>query len=333
MGFLKALLWLFRRDDRPAGRREPSRRGAPTRALADLAARVGADAAYLRSVTPAYRQFEVPKRAGGRRVLLAPSDELKGLQRRLLRRVLAGLKAHPAAKGFERGQSIVTHAACHVGSEMIIHLDIRDFFPSTRAQWVSAYYQAVGWDDEAVEVLTRLTTWQGVLPAGAPTSPRLSNLVNIRMDARLDGLTRALGGRYTRYADDLTFSMPSDGPGRPTRRARNPKTLQPVEFPVSARSFKGAILHNVRRIAREHGYHIHKRRKLRVSLAHQQQRVTGLVVNDKVALPRRTRRWLRAVEHRLRTGGDATLTSEQLAGWLAFQEMIVAQSMPNEESR
>jgi RNA-directed DNA polymerase len=84
----------------------------------------------------------------------------------------------------------------------------------------------------------------------------------------------------------------------------------------------------VRRIAAAEGYRLHGRKKLNVRRRHQQQRVTGLVVNERVNLPRPTRRWLRAVEHRIRTGKPATLTPEQLAGWRALQQMIAAQGGP-----
>lgn len=66
--------------------------------------------------------------------------------------------------------------------------------------------------------------------------------------------------------------------------------------------------------------------KLRIRRRHEQQRVTGLVVNDGVRLPRRTRRWLRAVEHRLASGRPATLTPEQLAGWNALRHMVDRQA-------
>jgi len=50
--------------------------------------------------------------------------------------------------------------------------------------------------------------------------------------------------------------------------------------------------------------------------------VTGLVVNEQSNLPRTTRRWLRAVQHRLETGRPASLTPGQLAGWLSFWRMV-----------
>src|SRR5207248_8422992 len=86
------------------------------------------------------------------------------------------------------------------------------------------------------------------------------------------------------------------------------------------------LIRFVKKVAAAEGYRVHGRRKLRIRRRHQQQRVTGLVVNDGVRLPRATRRWLRAVEHHLRTGRAATLTPEQLAGWQAFRQMVEGQS-------
>ena len=85
------------------------------------------------------------------------------------------------------------------------------------------------------------------------------------------------------------------------------------------------ILRAVRVPIRESGYRLHKRKKLGIFRQHQQQRVTGLVVNAKVQLPRKTRRWLRAVIHNRRQGRKVTLTDHQLLGWLALQQMIQEQ--------
>jgi retron-type reverse transcriptase len=212
---------------------------------------------------------------------------------------LAGLNSHWAACGFEPFRSIVRAAEPHAGQAVVIKIDIRHFFPSTAAERVEAYFRRIGWNSEAASLLTRLTTTEGGLPQGAPTSPRLSNLVNYYLDVQLDNLAAHRYGEYTRYADDITISYPEDYP----------------------RHVRGTI-QQARRILKSKGYQIHHR-KLRILRRHQRQVVTGLVVNDGVNLPRKTRRWLRAVEHRYRTRrGEPTLTMAQLHGWRALVAMV-----------
>jgi hypothetical protein len=205
-------------------------------------------------------------------------------------------------------------------------MDLKDFFPATRARRVRAYLRKVGWNRPAADLLTRLCTFEGGLPQGAPTSPRLSNLVNYRLDARLTGVAtrrrlfnprtagrleeRPVGATYSRYADDLTFSFPTDDPAV-------------VRYVVRLTKY----------IVGREGYELHLRRKLRVLRRHARQQVTGLVVNARVNLPRRTRRWLRAVEHRLATGRPATLTPARLAGWRALREMVARQAAEGDPQR
>jgi hypothetical protein len=114
-------------------------------------------------------------------------------------------------------------------------------------------------------------------------------------------MARKLGANYSRYADDITLS-----------------------FAVDDRKRIQYLIRFARRAAGDKGYRV-RRKKLHIRRRHQQQRVTGLVVNARVQLPRATRRWLRAVEHHLRTGRQATLTPAQLAGWRALQQMIATQ--------
>lgn len=256
-----------------------------------------------------YRWFRIPKRTGGRRLVYAPGSELKKVQRRMHRRLMGRLKVHPSAKGFRKGESIVTHARLHACSEVVVKMDIIDFFPSTRESRVYEYFRVIGWNRPAAKAITRLTTHKGStryyasLPQGAPTSPVLSNAINYAMDQRLSRLAVKSGAVYSRYADDLTFSFANDN-----------------------RPYIMGVLRRVRKILGEYGYRVHGRKKLRVMRRHQSQRITGLVVNDKVQLPRELRRKLRAIEHHHRTCRPSTMTPEQLAGWRAFQAMIERQS-------
>ena len=306
-GFIRRL---FQAPTKPEPVPRPARFG-----VIELVRRLGLPEQSLRTLPVSYSAFQVSKRTGGTRTILAPTPALKDVQRRILHRLLRGLRAHPCATGFEHGHSIVTNARPHVGREVVVKLDMRDFFGATSTERVRRYFRWIGWDDDASDLLVRLCTYEGSLPQGAPTSPRLSNLVNYRLDARLYALAESFEMAYSRYADDLTFS----GAACPPLSHRNPKTLQPGG-PKSAR-MNGLIM-RVKEIVAAEGYTLHTKKKLRITRRHDRQVVTGLVVNEKVQLPRATRRRLRAIEHRMKKTGRATLSPQQLAGWRALQHMI-----------
>ncbi|MFP4054195.1 MAG: reverse transcriptase family protein [Phycisphaerae bacterium] len=299
MGFLD-WLWRLLSAGVPDGDASPEASVSvhpPRFGAVELANRLGLSAAALESVPVGYRSFTIPKRSGGRRTLHEPVPQLKAVQRTILRRVLGKLHAHPAAMGFEKGRSIVDNALMHTGAKVVLKMDVKDFFPSTRGERVWLFFRRIGWDEAACDLLTRLTTREDGLPQGAPTSPRLSNLVNYELDVRLDAAAARCDAWYTRYADDLTFSV---------RCEQSTEALLTSMVPV---------------VLREYGYRLN-RRKTRLLRRHHSQRVTGLTVNDKVGLPRETRRRLRAIRHRLDTGRPATLSEEQMAGWDALEQMI-----------
>lgn len=279
--------------------------------VAELAKRLDVPEAELRAFVPQYRRHDIQKRgaayrdpAKGKRRLHIPDDATKALQRRVLRRVLRKLKVHPCATAFEPGCSVARNAAAHAYQAVVIKLDVVGFFDNTSADRVEAYFRGVGWTDEAARILTRITTHRDCLPQGAPTSPALSNRLNLRLDEAIFREVRARQGTYTRYADDITISFPYD------RRNRH-------------RGLAG-ILTAVPRIVERYGYRLHRDQKRKVLRRQCSQRVTGLVVNDGVRLPRETRRWLRAVQHRMDTGGEATLRPDELAGWRAYQAHVEA---------
>ena len=157
-----------------------------------------------------YRPFRQAKRNGGRRRIYAPSPDLKEIQRALLHRYLDQLLVHPAATGFRRGFSVADNARVHLGQAIVVTADIEDFFDSTPVHRVWAFFRAQRWDITATAILTGICTFRGALPQGAPTSPALSNLVNVPLDEALSALAWRSGGLYTRYGDDLTFSWPID---------------------------------------------------------------------------------------------------------------------------
>jgi len=223
----------------------------------------------------AYASFTIAKRDGSPREILAPCRSLKHIQRRILARIVAPLDTHDAAHGFRRGRGIATNAAPHANQEMVLSIDLADFFPSISAKRVYGLFRKLGWPQNLASMLTRLTTFRGCLPQGAPTSPALANLIARRLDQRLTGLARRRNLAYTRYADDLTLS----GAAEQTRNA----------FPM------------IRRIIAEEGFLVNEK-KVRLMRRGRRQTVTGLVVNDRLATPREYRRRVRAAIHRLAAG-------------------------------
>jgi RNA-directed DNA polymerase len=213
-----------------------------------------------------YSSFRLQKRRGGSRLIEAPHHELKKVQHWLQHAITRKLTVHEAAHGFREGRSIVTNAAHHVGRSLVVKYDIKDFFGSVEKVAVFRSFRRVGYTRQVAHSLTGLTTLSGALPQGAPTSPDLANVAAYRLDARLSGLASRHEAIYTRYADDLTFS----GSG-----VANPRFRRSVEY-----------------ILRSSGFSPNERKTVFLRPS-DQQRVTGVVVNDRAGWPRPTRRWLR----------------------------------------
>ena len=276
-----------------------------------------------------YRYASVPRRSGLPRVIEAPKVRLKEVQRWILHEILGGVPVHEAALGFTRGRSVIDHARRHSGQRAVLRLDLSDFFASVSAGRVFGILRTAGYEPPVAHVLTGLTTntvpahvWEVVhaagrsaevqplfrlgrrlagphLPQGAPTSPALANLAAFRLDRRLTGLAASLGLRYSRYADDLTFSGP-----RLRQRGAGLSTL-------------------VASIAREEGFALNAR-KTALSTAAARQVVCGVVVNASPNVTRAEYDRLKAMLHNAARHGPASqgvteLRSHLLGriGWIA----------------
>ncbi|MEW6355489.1 MAG: reverse transcriptase family protein [Planctomycetota bacterium] len=223
-----------------------------------------------------YTTFTRPKPGGGQRTIHAPVQSLKYVQRRILDRILNWVELPDCVHGFRRNRSLATGAAEHVGKEMVLRMDIEDFFPSIHFGRVLGLFRSLQFSNRHSFILAKLTTADGILPQGAPTSPAIANAVCRKLDRRLMGAAGRVGVSYTRYADDMTFSGP----------AEEVKKLIPF----------------VRKVVKEEGFRVADR-KVRLMRRGRRQIVTGVVVNDQPGVPRYYRRWLRAVIHHLRTKG------------------------------
>lgn len=153
-----------------------------------------------------YKEYTVPKVSGGVRVINQPSRALKAIQAWILRNILDKLKSSNCSKGFEIGTSIVDNAKPHIGSNYILNIDLEDFFPSISAKKVYSVFSSLGYEKQVCILLTNFCVHNGALPQGAPTSPKLANLICAKLDSRIQGYAGPKGLTYTRYADDITIS-------------------------------------------------------------------------------------------------------------------------------
>ncbi|MES9825153.1 MAG: retron St85 family RNA-directed DNA polymerase [Candidatus Thiodiazotropha endolucinida] len=165
-------------------------------------------ASAVNSTNNHYREFTIPKRSGGQRTISAPYPALLLCQKWINSHILMHLDISSHAHGFVKGRSIITNAKSHIGSRIILKMDLEDFFPSITFPRVMKVFLECGYTPKVSYYLSRLCTLDGALPQGAPTSPTLSNIIAKYMDIRLSQYAKSANLVYTRYADDLVFSGP-----------------------------------------------------------------------------------------------------------------------------
>ena len=239
-----------------------------------------------------YTEYTIRKRTGGTRLLHAPSEPLMALQYAVLYNILYDFQASPYAHGFVVGRSPVTAAQVHLDQDVVVRMDLRDFFPSCTLDIVERALRRVFTDDQqaAAPTLARLCTHQGALPQGGPASPALSNLCADALDYQLGGIARTLLAHYTRYSDDLIFSAryECEGPVREGQPAWQCRHIIHKQLHADHRglcSFCNMAAGQLPRyitwftkVIESHGFAVN-RRKTKVMHRTRVQRVNGLVVN------------------------------------------------------
>ena len=278
--------------------------------LRDLAILLGVWPSHLSYVLyvkpgPKYTAFEIPKRSGGSRTIQAPHQALKVVQRRLsdlLQDCIAEIQERDniqdrIAHGFVRKKSIVTNACRHRNRRWVFNMDLEDFFPSINFGRVRGFLlknRDFELQESVATVIAQIACHDNSLPQGSPCSPVFSNLIGHVMDIRLVHLASKAGCIYTRYADDLTFS---------TNKAHFPSEVaEPTDMnDVGVQIWVPS--EGLRSVIYRSGFQINAK-KTRMMYRYSRQEVTGLVVNQKINVPREYRRTVRAMVHRLTTTGE-----------------------------
>jgi len=235
-----------------------------------------------------YKSFSIKKKSGGLRTIHSPVKGLKIIQSCLNLILQSVFKPHMAAYGFVPGKSIVDNARIHVGANYVYNIDLKDFFPSIKQARVWSTlkqppFSLNGERQQLANIIAALCCTEleleaqtdesgsklieNVLPQGAPTSPILTNVVCQRLDYLLSGVANRFGLKYSRYADDITFSSLHNIFTENTKRGK-------------------LFIDELKRIILEQGFEI-KANKTRLQRKQYRQEVTGLIVNQKVNVGKR----------------------------------------------
>ena len=263
---------------------------------------------YIIGVENSYTSFNISKKNGGVRNIYAPTQELKCIQQKLANalythRKLSTKNPNNISHGFEEGRSIITNASVHRNKNIVLTIDLEDFFESFHFGRVRGFFlknKNFLLPIEVATVIAQLACYKGKLPQGSPASPIISNLICEILDYRISKITKKYKLKYTRYADDLTFST-------------NDNTFI---------SKKTLFCDELERELVRAGFSMHTKKK-RLQLKDSRQIVTGLIVNHKVNVNRIYYKKTRAMAHSLYTKSSFEIEGiqgdiKQLEGRFSF---------------
>lgn len=213
-----------------------------------------------------YWEYKIPKKDGEIRTIMEPLPNLKEAQTWILHHILYNQKVHSFAKAYVPGKKLKENGKFHTKKKLVVALDVKDFFPSITKHDVKEVFRSFGYSDKLSDLLAKLCCLNDSLPQGAPTSPYLSNLYLREFDDKVMKYCSENKIIYTRYADDMTFSGDN--------------------FDISN------LISVIRTSLSEYGLKLNNR-KTKVMHDYDSQIVTGMVVNQKVRLPKKERMNLR----------------------------------------
>lgn len=240
-----------------------------------------------------YRQFKIKKKSGDFRQITAPRNQSFMILLQSVNEILKSIYTPSEyAMGLTENRSVVTNAAVHRGQNYVFNIDLKDFFPSVEQGRVMKRLTLTpfNFSPQIALVVSGLCSmrvkreqpietkqhnldkqFMYVLPQGAPTSPIITNMICDTLDRRLAGLAKRFGLRYTRYADDITFSS--------------------MHYVYSE---KGEFRNELARIISTQGFVINEA-KTRLQRLGSRQEVTGIIVSEKLNVTKKYVREIRSL--------------------------------------
>jgi S1-C subfamily serine protease len=238
-----------------------------------------------------YQHFSIAKGPNKVRMISAPDERLKSLQRKLAGKLAELHRPRNPVHGFVADRSVKTNARAHMPRRFVVNIDLKDFFPTISQNRVEGMLSSLGIDARVAEIIARICCNNGHLPQGAPSSPTLSNMICFRLDKELMGIAKEARCIYTRYADDITLSS-----------HQPPTALFAATLPRAGRFSPDLFSPKLRNVVQQNGFTINPD-KVHYADRHSRRIVTGLKINELLNVDRRYVRNIRAALHSVETLG------------------------------
>ena len=233
-----------------------------------------------------YSKRIILKRDLSKRLILCPNKNLKILQKNLSEKLCMLYEKYyrstrPSAHGFLKEKSIITNANQHKNKRYVLNFDLKNFFDTIHFGRVRGLLMKEPYNvpEYCATLLAKIICYKNKLPQGGATSPIISNMICTKLDYKFQLLAKKNKCRYTRYADDITFST----------------NLR--KFPLAkGRGRDVSLSEEVVKIVEDNGFSINENKSI-LQKYNSTQRVTGLTVNKKVNISKKYIRHVRDALH------------------------------------
>lgn len=195
---------------------KPHYKKKPISSLTALSKCLGVDKQELLDVSAISDTFyssnpPILKPDGSKRYTYRVDHRLMNIQKRINKYIFRNTYFPHYLQGSIRDtnspRSAVSNAEIHKKAVIIISEDISNFFPSINSSLVLNMWKYLfNFPHEVALKLTQLTTYNGFVAQGAPTSSYIANLIFWDAEPNFIDYLQLHDMVYTRYVDDVTIS-------------------------------------------------------------------------------------------------------------------------------
>ncbi len=167
---------------------------------------------YAVKASKRYKNYQIPKKTGGNRLISQPSKELKEYQRFIIKNIFSKLPIHSTVYSYQKNKNTKKMALLHKDSRYLLRIDFKDFFPSLKGEFIRKYLESkkhsldIDLSTRDITLINMLVCKSNALSIGAPSSPIISNVLLYDFDEYMHTVSQEKSVTYSRYADDLYFS-------------------------------------------------------------------------------------------------------------------------------